>query len=278
MTTSKGGEGNTSHQGRTTGDGKVPRFERISSKLTSDEIGEVEDEDDRDRHRSLEISPEDQIHIIRQTGILDGLARISPLEQTSHRSDHLDPTNSKPKKPLIEFSTHELDSFPKFQELGDGRSQSKPSSSPDHPNESPDLLPLWVDHAFDTFLWSIPFNTVFICLDVAIHAQYGQPVTIGSELNRLKSVFPSSIFILHYTLHHHEKILSKLLLFSLSTIGGSYMIYILNKLSYLLVMRRVPPLGALWLYSVIRMDLYHALLSLGLVGLWCWIMDLSLYV
>ncbi|KAI9625849.1 hypothetical protein H4Q26_016097 [Puccinia striiformis f. sp. tritici PST-130] len=79
-------------------------------------------------------------------------------------------------------------------------------------------------------------------------------------------------------LHYHEQILANLLLFGLSTIGGSYMVYIMNRLSYLLVMRRVPPLGALWIYSVVRMHLSHAVLSLLLVALWAWVMNLSIYV
>merc|ERR1712154_448611 len=112
-----------------------------------------------------------------------------------------------------------------------------------------DTLPVWVDRAFDTFLWSVPFMTVFVCLDVAIHAQYGQPLTVSSELTRVVNVYPSSLFLIHYSLHYSEQVLANLLLFCLSTIGGSYMVYSMNRLSYLLVMRRVPPLDALWIYS-----------------------------
>jgi len=114
--------------------------------------------------------------------------------------------------------------------------------------------------------------------DVAIHAQYGQPMTVRSELVRVANVYPSAVFLIHYTLHYHHHLLATLLLFGLSAIGGSYMIYIMNKLSYLLVMRRVPSLGALWIFAVVRLHLSHALLSLLLVALWVWIMDLSLYV
>ncbi|KAA1132757.1 hypothetical protein PGTUg99_005613 [Puccinia graminis f. sp. tritici] len=237
----------------------------------------------------IELSAEAQMQIIEQTGILARIPRRRPEE----------PQRRAPKPaPLVQFSTLELDSFAKSlktptinnphpsheheEELQDDEDDQETvrNLSRDRPsiNNQQDSLPLWVDRAFDTFLWSIPFMTVFVCLDVAIHAQYGQPVTIRSELGRMANVYPSALFLIHYSLHYHEQVLANLLLFGLSTIGGSYMVYIMNRLSYLLVMRRVPPLGALWIYAVVRMHLSHAVLSLILVALWAWIMNLSFYV
>ncbi|KAA1109882.1 hypothetical protein PGT21_001627 [Puccinia graminis f. sp. tritici] len=45
------------------------------------------------------------------------------------------------------------------QETVRNLSRDRPSN-----NDQLDSLPLWVDRAFDTFLWSIPFMTVFVCL------------------------------------------------------------------------------------------------------------------
>lgn len=233
---------------------KTSTVTELHSSDSSDSSGHEGVEKDR-----LEVLPEDQLRIIEQSGILDRI----PLQRASdHQVDRTLPN----RKPLLEFSSHELDPL------------SQPSSSLPPDDDRQDTLPLWVDRAFDTFLWSIPFNTVFICLDVAIHAQYGQPVSFLSELGRLKHVYPSSVFVIHYSVHHSEELVAKLLLFSLSTIGGSYMVYVMNRLSYLLVMKRVPPLGALWIFAVVRMHLSHAVVSLLLVALWCWVMDLSIYV
>ncbi|KNZ47096.1 hypothetical protein VP01_668g6 [Puccinia sorghi] len=202
------------------------------------------------RAGTLELSAETQMEIIEKTGIL-------------HRAAI---PNRKP--PLIQFSTHELNAFKNTlqkpngindddddeqeeEEEEEGQNNRPPPDHIDTLRDDVDSLPLWVDRAFDTFLWSIPFTTVFVCF---------------------------AVFLLHYTLHYHHHLLATLLLFGLSAIGGSYMIYIMNKLSYLLVMRRVPPLGALWIFAVVRLHLSHALLSLLLVALWVWIMDLSLYV
>jgi len=220
------------------------------------------------------------MEIIEKTGILH---RAIPNRKPS-----------TPAAPLLQFSTHELNTFKDIlqkpnaiddddddddeQEEEEGPNNRPPPHRIDTVRDEVDSLPLWVDRAFDTFLWSVPFTTVFVCLDVAIHAQYGQPMTVRSELVRVANVYPSAVFLIHYTLHYHHHLLATLLLFGLSAIGGSYMIYIMNKLSYLLVMRRVPSLGALWIFAVVRLHLSHALLSLLLVALWVWIMDLSLYV
>ncbi|KAH9443286.1 hypothetical protein KEM48_014307 [Puccinia striiformis f. sp. tritici PST-130] len=229
----------------------------------------------------LKLSPEAQMKIIEDTGILDRI----PMRRFADVGSGPASSSANRKAPLVEFSTHEINSFNKTLKppsvLDDDDLETIRNTQKDDKNsteEEVDTLPVWVDRAFDTFLWSIPFTTVFVCLDVAIHAQYGQPVTLWSELARVGNVYPSALFLIHYSLHYHEQILANLLLFGLSTIGGSYMVYIMNRLSYLLVMRRVPPLGALWIYSVVRMHLSHAVLSLLLVALWAWVMNLSIYV
>jgi hypothetical protein len=53
---------------------------------------------------------------------------------------------------------------------------------------------------------------------------------------------------------------------ALSTLSGCYLIHAANVYGYLAVMKRAPPLGTLWIWSVIELKLPLALLSLGLVG------------
>lgn len=126
--------------------------------------------------------------------------------------------------------------------------------------------------------WWHPSLCVLINRDVAIHSQYGQEVTFKTELKRLANVGPSLLLLIHFTLHHSSHLFTRLTLFSLSAIGGSYMVYAMNKYSYLLVMKRTPALGTLWVYSVIRMELADAVISLCMVAVWCWFMRLSLMV
>lgn len=115
------------------------------------------------RAGTLELSAETQMEIIEKTGIL-------------HRAAI---PNRKP--PLIQFSTHELNAFKNTlqkpngindddddeqeeEEEEEGQNNRPPPDHIDTLRDDVDSLPLWVDRAFDTFLWSIPFTTVFVCL------------------------------------------------------------------------------------------------------------------
>ncbi|KAA1112046.1 hypothetical protein PGT21_020914 [Puccinia graminis f. sp. tritici] len=124
----------------------------------------------------MELSAEAQMKIIEHTGILDWIPR--PRSEDSQR-------RAPKPAPLVQFSTLELDRFAKTLKI--------PTINDPHPshnhvelqndeddqetvcnlscdrasNDQLDSLPLWVDRAFNTFLWSIPFMAVFVCLDVA---------------------------------------------------------------------------------------------------------------
>ncbi|KAG0147659.1 hypothetical protein CROQUDRAFT_61480 [Cronartium quercuum f. sp. fusiforme G11] len=183
------------------------------------------------------------------------------------------------QKPLLEFTKDELLRLPTVPVVDDDKSGEEEETEEEEEEKlETDTLPLWVDKSFDTFLWTVPFTTVFICLDVAIHSQYGQEVTLESEYKRLINVTPSLILLIHFTLHHSSHLFTRLTLFSLSAIGGSYMVHIMNKFSYLLVMKQTPALGTLWIYSVVRMELREAVISLCIVAGWCWYNKLSLMV
>ncbi|KAI8453628.1 hypothetical protein BY996DRAFT_4582898 [Phakopsora pachyrhizi] len=228
----------------------------------------------------LRISREDQLRLINQTGILGSsltIDSIKPSKIVELRQESL-----QNKSPLLKFSDDELmrsdQKVPSDLKSLSTRSDSQNSDEVDQQLvDDGDSLPVWVDETFDTILYAIPFNTVFICLDVAIHAQYGQPLTITDELSRLKNVIPTSLLFIYLTLTNRRRLTVQSLLFMISNLTGSYMIYVINRSSYLLVMRRTPGLGCLWIYCVVLMDLRFAVCSLTLIGAWCWIMNLSLY-
>lgn len=56
--------------------------------------------------------------------------------------------------------------------------------------------------------------------------------------------------------------LRQAIFFATSVSVGCYLIYITNKYSYLAVLKRSPPLGCLWVWSVLEMDLGLSVLSL----------------
>lgn len=56
----------------------------------------------------------------------------------------------------------------------------------------------------------------------------------------------------------------------MSTVCGCYLIYITNVYSYLAVLKQAPPVGCLWVWSVIELNLPLGALSLGGAVLFGW--------
>lgn len=48
----------------------------------------------------------------------------------------------------------------------------------------------------------------------------------------------------------------------MSVVSGCYLIYVTNMKGYLATQRRAPPLGCLWIWAVMELDLPWATLSL----------------
>jgi len=91
--------------------------------------------------------------------------------------------------------------------------------------------------------------------------------------------------VLCYTLHPHsspsplfprlppryQAVLSQLLFFVGSVVSGCYLIYITNEHGYHAVMKRAPPVGCMWVWSVIELNLKWALASLICCGTFFWV-------
>ncbi|CAI2162629.1 5363_t:CDS:2 [Funneliformis geosporum] len=103
----------------------------------------------------------------------------------------------------------------------------------------------YLDHGptFQAFLYTIPLCSVYTVMDILVHRQYNEDVSIFPFSTRVLKIAPSSIGC------------------------GCYLIYVLNKISYYGVMRRCPPLATLWIYFVIQLNLWPSVLSLVFVYL-----------
>lgn len=86
----------------------------------------------------------------------------------------------------------------------------------------------------------------------------------------------------------------QMLLFVLSTLVGSRMLYLWDNASFLVIMKQVntlfggctghssvraqcPPLITIWIYTVVQLDLGAAVLSLSLVGCFVWWQDIRVF-
>lgn len=143
----------------------------------------------------------------------------------------------------------------------------------------------------EAILWSASLTMLHFMLDVLVAHQYAIAIIWPKLITRTFQAFPSLlmfpsnknnannipvILLLFYSLHPHaepsailptlpksiQHILHQVLFFVSSIAAGSYLIYITNTFGYYAIMKQSPPLGCLWIWSVIELDLAWACASL----------------
>ncbi|KAI0127937.1 hypothetical protein BJ170DRAFT_395822 [Xylariales sp. AK1849] len=139
------------------------------------------------------------------------------------------------------------------------------------------------DRILETLLWSVSLSMLHFTLDVLVQHQYAVQLswpTVFMRSSRALVVFCLLFYVLHPhasspTLvpglpDHFQAPLRQIAFFAMSVSSGCYLIYISNTYGYLAVMKQSPPLGCLWVWSVIEMNLFPATLSLGCAGAYLW--------
>ena len=68
----------------------------------------------------------------------------------------------------------------------------------------------------------------------------------------------------------YQSLLRQAIFFTTSVYAGCYLIHITNTAGYMAVMKQAPPLGCIWVWSVIELELPWAVLSLTGAGTFLW--------
>ncbi|KAH8780553.1 hypothetical protein BGZ57DRAFT_24392 [Hyaloscypha finlandica] len=127
----------------------------------------------------------------------------------------------------------------------------------------------------ESLLWSTSLTMLHFTLDVLVANQYAVAIKWPALVARTAQAFPI-ILLLFYSFHPHpsppmflprlstriQPLLHQLLFFVSSVAAGCYLIYITNMHGYYAVMKQAPPLGSLWIWSVIELDIFWATGSL----------------
>jgi hypothetical protein len=147
----------------------------------------------------------------------------------------------------------------------------------------------------ESILWSISLTMLHFTLDVLVANQYAVAIKWPALIARTAQAFPSKshsptsramltdpvILFFFYSFHPHQSppillprlppriqpLLHQLLFFVSSITAGCYLIYITNMHGYYAVMKQAPPLGCLWIWSVIELDIFWATGSLIFCGI-----------
>lgn len=126
----------------------------------------------------------------------------------------------------------------------------------------------------NAFVYCISLSMVHITLDVIVLTQYQQDLVWNEILARIAKMTPG-LFVVLYLFHTstvkrwHQ--LRQVFFLGTSVAAGCYLIHAANRYGYYFVMKKAPPVGTLWVWSVVEMDLWyavaHAITVLGFMKL-----------
>ncbi|KAF2138754.1 uncharacterized protein K452DRAFT_290403 [Aplosporella prunicola CBS 121167] len=123
----------------------------------------------------------------------------------------------------------------------------------------------------EALLWAFSLTMVHLTLDVLVHNQYREEIAWAEVWKRTAVVLPSMWLIIYL---FHTKTALKFTLFrqlvylGIACAGGCYCVYVGNTFGYFAVMKQTPPVGTLWIWSVVEMQKWYALTSIIVVGLY----------
>ncbi|KAK4149136.1 hypothetical protein C8A00DRAFT_19142 [Chaetomidium leptoderma] len=145
-------------------------------------------------------------------------------------------------------------------------------------------LPPGVERVFETLLWSVSLAMLHVTLDVLVQHQYSVDRILWPKIWMRFGQALLVFGLLVYFLHPHaanrglipgltpryQSALRQAIFWTTSTLAGCYLIHITNTSGYMAVMKQAPPIGCLWVWSVIELDLPWAVLSLAGAGTFLW--------
>ncbi|CAD0105932.1 unnamed protein product [Aureobasidium uvarum] len=126
----------------------------------------------------------------------------------------------------------------------------------------------------ESFFLATSLAMVHFTLDVLVFQQYAQEISWPAIIQRTIIAYPI-LFLIVYMMKSEMansfQTLKQLFCLAVAISSGCYMIYAGNTYDYFAVMKQAPPLGTLWIWSVIEMKLSYGLASIAVdVGFLFW--------
>jgi hypothetical protein len=125
----------------------------------------------------------------------------------------------------------------------------------------------------DALLYSTSMAALHLTLDVIVYSQYREDIIWAEIFKRAATALPVFIllvYLTHVELAYRFPILRDIAFCAGSIVAGCYLIYSGNKHGYFNVMKAAPPVGTLWIWSVIEMSLPFAALNAVTVLVYVW--------
>ncbi|KAI9466833.1 hypothetical protein BJY52DRAFT_1234630 [Lactarius psammicola] len=144
-------------------------------------------------------------------------------------------------------------------------SSTSPGASVDEDEDYP-----LAEEIFAATTLLIPMSFLLLMMYILVHFQYGQQPSWSAITDRMLSSVPILAIFIFFTNRHKHKRWAQAGFFVLSVVSGTRMIYQVNYSNWLLNMQQCPPIGTIWVYTVLQLDLGPAALALSTVGVWVW--------
>ncbi|KAJ4260544.1 hypothetical protein NW762_007287 [Fusarium torreyae] len=140
--------------------------------------------------------------------------------------------------------------------------------------EGPVLSP-GTERIFETILWTVAIAMLHFTFDVLVQQQFAMDIEWPVVIKRTFTAWLLFV-VLFYVLHPHysrksflpivpeeyQEPIRQAIFFVMSTLAGCYLIHISNNYGYIAVMQQAPPVGCLWVWAVVEMNILWAFPSL----------------
>ncbi|KAJ6784048.1 hypothetical protein PWT90_00335 [Aphanocladium album] len=131
------------------------------------------------------------------------------------------------------------------------------------------------ERIIEAMLWTVSLSMLHFTFAVLAQHQYGTEIYWNEVIQRTFSAW-GVFLLLFWALHprksddtllpglpaNYQAPLRQLVFFAMSVVSGCYLIYVTNMKGYLATQKRAPPLGCLWIWAVMELELPWATLSL----------------
>ncbi|KAK8864584.1 hypothetical protein IAR55_001834 [Kwoniella newhampshirensis] len=118
------------------------------------------------------------------------------------------------------------------------------------------------DEIFNTLILTVPFAFLYILLDILVHLQYSHRPSWDLLLRHMVTAV--------LTNRHPDHFLTTSFLMAASIVSGCRLIWLVNKASWSVTTEQAPPMGTLWILTIVQLPLNRAVIALFVVGGWCW--------
>ncbi|KAK3505522.1 hypothetical protein B0T13DRAFT_40595 [Neurospora crassa] len=169
---------------------------------------------------------------------------------------------------------------PKIKKIPIKKPEKTKSKKDDDDDDDDEPLSPGAERFLDTTLYTVSLAMLHFTLDVFVQNQYSADRIVWPKV-WTRAIQALLVFgFLVYTLHAHssnptilpglparyQNHLRQVIFFVMGVCSGCYLIHITNTYGYLAVMKQAPPVGCLWVWSVIELQLPWAVLSLAVAG------------